>query len=165
MSIPMPHAPRLGSGAPFGETLVRMLGDLLQRVRVELAETADHDLAVHEARKAMKRARALLRLARGAIGKKGFAAEDAVIRDAGRLLAPLRDARVTLDTIEAIASGSCPRLAERLEARHQILIEEDKCMLAQGLQMKSTIESATLSLSLSLSHTHTHTCALLPSVM
>jgi CHAD domain-containing protein len=55
--------------------------------------------AVHEARKDMKKLRALLRLVRGEIGDKTFRRESACFRDAGRELAGVRDADVMLATL------------------------------------------------------------------
>jgi CHAD domain-containing protein len=55
--------------------------------------------AVHEARKDMKKLRALLRLVRGDIGDKRFRRESTCFRDAGRELAGLRDADVMLATL------------------------------------------------------------------
>jgi CHAD domain-containing protein len=58
--------------------------------------------AVHEARKDLKKLRALLRLARGELGEGRFAGENACFRDAGRELAAVRDADVMLDTLKAL---------------------------------------------------------------
>lgn len=58
--------------------------------------------AVHEARKDLKKLRALLRLARGELGKSSFARENTCFRDAGRELAAARDSDVMLDTLDAL---------------------------------------------------------------
>ena len=58
--------------------------------------------AVHEARKDMKKLRALLRLARGELGKDTFERENACFRDAARELAGTRDSDVMLDTLGAL---------------------------------------------------------------
>jgi CHAD domain-containing protein len=58
--------------------------------------------AVHEARKALKKLRALLRLARGELGESSFARENTCFRDAGRELAAARDSDVMLDTLKAL---------------------------------------------------------------
>src|SRR5919205_78895 len=55
--------------------------------------------AVHEARKDMKKLRALLRLVRGELGGKTFARENACFRDATRELAGARDSDVMLETL------------------------------------------------------------------
>ena len=58
--------------------------------------------AVHEARKDMKKLRALLRLARGELGKETFSSENACFRDAARELAGTRDSDVMLETLGAL---------------------------------------------------------------
>ncbi len=66
---------------------------------------------VHEARKALKRARALVRLQREALGGKRFRRTNAALRDAGRRLAGARDAEVVVDALERLVEGHPKRLA------------------------------------------------------
>lgn len=56
---------------------------------------------LHDARKAIKKARAALRLLREGIGESFYATENAALRDAGRSLAPIRDAKSLGDAFEA----------------------------------------------------------------
>ena len=58
-----------------------------------LAETGKIEARVHAARKALKRARAALRLMRPALASEVYERENRALRDAGRCLSPLRDAR------------------------------------------------------------------------
>ncbi len=58
--------------------------------------------AVHAARKEFKRLRALLRLARPALGRKRFDKENAVFRDAGRALAAVRDAQALVAAFDKL---------------------------------------------------------------
>jgi CHAD domain-containing protein len=69
------------------------------QVIAALAEPGDLDRAVHEARKAMKRIRALLRLVRPVIGDDVYRVENAILRDTARIIAPIRDGRVMVDTV------------------------------------------------------------------
>jgi CHAD domain-containing protein len=66
---------------------------------------------VHEARKALKRARALVRLQREALGAKRFRRVNAALRDAGRGLAGARDAEVIVDALELLVERHPRRLA------------------------------------------------------
>lgn len=62
------------------------------------------DERVHTARKALKKARAALRLLRPVLDEDAYRAHNRALRDAGRCLSPLRDAhalRVLLDDCEA----------------------------------------------------------------
>ena len=63
------------------------------------------DETVHDSRKRLKRARAGLRLLRKAMGEKRYRCENALIRDVSRPLTELRDAKILLDTLKAIAKG------------------------------------------------------------
>ncbi len=57
---------------------------------------------VHEARKALKRLRALIRLLRGRLGETAYERDSTTLRDAGRLLAGARDAEVLLSTLDEL---------------------------------------------------------------
>jgi hypothetical protein len=67
-----------------------------------LASSSPNALHVHAARKQIKRARAALRLLRGALAVLTYRREDAVLRRAARALDSARDARVLLRTLEAL---------------------------------------------------------------
>jgi CHAD domain-containing protein len=58
--------------------------------------------AVHETRKRLKRLRAALRLARGALGEETYQRENGAFREAGRRLAGARDAKVLIETLDAL---------------------------------------------------------------
>ena len=60
------------------------------------------DRSVHEARKALKKARAALRLLRDGLDDATYRAENTALRDAGRCLAPLRDSKSALAALEAL---------------------------------------------------------------
>lgn len=97
------------------------------QVIAALAEPGDLDRAVHEARKAMKRIRALLRLVRPVIGDDVYRVENAILRDTARVIAPIRDGRVMVDTVSDLRERYDRQLRptafegiERaLEERHQ----------------------------------------------
>ena len=62
-----------------------------------------HHAAVHEARKAFKRIRALLRLSRARLGADAYRTENRFYRDAGRRLAPYRERFVLAQTTDRLA--------------------------------------------------------------
>ncbi|MBS1871297.1 MAG: CHAD domain-containing protein [Actinobacteria bacterium] len=73
--------------------------------------------AVHEARKHLKKTRALLRLVRPALGRKAYRAENDGLREAGLALSGTRDADVLVATAGALAEHAVGRLpAEVFEA-------------------------------------------------
>ena len=106
------------------------LSEGLKRVFCEQIDAALHccrnptkqrGVTVHEVRKHLKKLRATMRLAVGAVGKNCHAEEDRCVRDIGRLVSDLRDAQVRLQTFiklrnkAAKNSGKCfPRIEELL---------------------------------------------------
>ena len=79
--------------------------ELYASIAVALARVDDprvSDKGIHEARKALKKARAALRLLRPGLEPAAYRAENALLRDAGRALAPLREARSLLDAPGAL---------------------------------------------------------------
>ncbi len=71
----------------------------LELAEQRLKDTSDPVVAVHEARKSLKRTRALLRLARPALGETVYRRENTQLRDAGRLLSSARDIDVMRETL------------------------------------------------------------------
>ena len=95
----------------------------------ELDGTPDRKIgeAVHESRKRTKRVRACVRLARDAIGDDVYRRENAALRTAARRISAARDARVLLETLDALterfgdelAPDTTVRLRARLDAESQ----------------------------------------------
>lgn len=82
----------------------------LRRVSIEefdrsiggLVSGSDIDAAVHEARKSMKRLRAMLRLIRDEIGDDRYRRENELLRNTARLIGPVRDANVMAETVSML---------------------------------------------------------------
>jgi CHAD domain-containing protein len=95
---------RLKQGEPVPEGVARIARGRIDHAMDALNGDAgdDPEEAVHDARKDMKKLRALLRLVRGELGEKTFRRESAAFRDAARELAGVRDADVMLATLGAL---------------------------------------------------------------
>jgi CHAD domain-containing protein len=91
--------------------------------------------AIHDARKALKRLRALVRLLRGELGERHYKREHAILRDAARRLASARDAEVMVGTLDALLERHPRKLG-----RHRQLIELRKQLVAE----RGAAERATL---------------------
>lgn len=90
----------LKAGEPVEAEVRRLAADQLDRAFCELDDPAlDRDETVHQARKRCKKLRGLLRLVRPAIRGKTYPRENRALRDAQRLLSPLRDARARLGSL------------------------------------------------------------------
>jgi CHAD domain-containing protein len=91
----------------------------LQRVSLEQFDRSidglvggdDVDKAVHEARKSIKRLRAVLRLVKGELSRRVYRTENEILRDTARLLAPVRDGIVMVDTVVALRHDFSSQLA------------------------------------------------------
>jgi CHAD domain-containing protein len=66
------------------------------------------DVALHDARKRIKRARAALRLVRKPLGERAYRRENEELRDAARPLSPARDAKILVEAFDRVA-GPVPR--------------------------------------------------------
>ena len=117
-------AHRLDPEAPVGEEIRRVLLSSLENARSELAE-GPSEPAVHEARKAGKRARAAAELAEPALGDGVGRRLDHTIRDAARHLSEIRDGDVMRGWVRELGlsvavhevadrEGSARRAAEEL---------------------------------------------------
>jgi CHAD domain-containing protein len=103
------------SAATVRDELLCHVEDALKALRAR----AVTDERIHTARKHLKRARSNLRLLRDAVGKAAYARENAALRDAARPLSSVRDARVLIETLEALlqTTSSAPRRRLLLTAR------------------------------------------------
>lgn len=70
------------------------------------------DEAIHEARKSLKKARAALRLLRDGMSDAAYHRENARLRDAGRLLTPLRDAKSLIEALDSLQDRYADKLPD-----------------------------------------------------
>src|SRR5262249_13657072 len=75
-----------------------------------LEDPQDPVEAVHDARKRLKKTRALLRLARPAMRPDAFQARNRELRDQGRALSGARDADALVETVDALAAHNTRRV-------------------------------------------------------
>lgn len=109
---------RLSPGRPVPDEVRRVARGRIDHALDELRGKSDstREEAVHEARKDMKKLRALLRLARGDLGDRVYRRENACFRDTARELAGMRDTDVMLATLGDLEEryGELPGAAGRL---------------------------------------------------
>lgn len=114
---------RLLDHEPSGPGLRRIAAEQLHAAGVRLeACQPDPQEAVHDVRKRLKKVRAVLRLARDAIGEAVYARENARYRDLGRLLAPVRDAHTRLEAARGLLErhGALRDQAAFLAVEHRL---------------------------------------------
>ena len=97
---------RLKRGESTPEGVRRMAAEQLGKALEHLAcQDGKRDKHIHEARKATKRLRALVRLVRRELGDEVYALENQCYRDAGRRLSELRDATVLVETLDRLVEA------------------------------------------------------------
>jgi CHAD domain-containing protein len=98
---------RLRKKESLGEGMRRIALGRIDHALDELRGGAgDRATAVHEARKDLKKLRAVLRLVRDELGDELYREHNTRFRDLGRTLSGARDAQVRLETLEAVIERS-----------------------------------------------------------
>lgn len=120
---------------PAADELPRLLDEERQNVRRWLAHAAtDPHQAVHEARRAIRRGRSLLRLLRGTLDRGALEALDQPWRSAGLRLGRLRDAQSVVEALDgllrretdAIPAATGALLRRRLLQRRQRMLRRHR---------------------------------------
>jgi CHAD domain-containing protein len=97
------------------KSLRRIVRNQMDGILEELtgSHNGPRDEAVHEARKSLKKIRAVLRLVRPVIGEKRYRRENTCFRDAGRPLTEVRDARILIETLDKLVEHFQEHVAGR----------------------------------------------------
>jgi CHAD domain-containing protein len=130
-----PNSYRLLDGETLPEGMARVARGRIRHALGQLDDGDDPDKAVHEARKDMKKLRAVLRLTRPELGDKAYRRENARFREVARRLSGVRDARAMLDALEALKEHG---LHEATAARVRRELEEHKDSLARDREAVKT---------------------------
>lgn len=93
---------RFKQGEDPAKAVRRLVCEQADRALDALREPEGRADAAHEARKRFKKIRAVLRLARDAMGEEAFDRENAAWRDAGRILAPIREVNAQIELTDAL---------------------------------------------------------------
>ncbi len=110
---------RLKLKEPLAKGVRRIAGEQLGNAAARLQGDADLETGVHEARKSLKRTRALLRLIRPGLGDAGFRKANARLRDIARGLSAARDRDVVRAHLNGLLKAK-PALAKA--ARHLLAV-------------------------------------------
>jgi CHAD domain-containing protein len=94
---------------------------------------------VHEARKSLKRLRALLRLVKDEIGEQAYARETAVVRATGKCLAQARDSEVLLHTLDDLIERQPKKLGRRRGVRRLRARLAHECEGAAELALSKSV--------------------------
>ena len=119
---------QLGGGEFLAAGLQRISLEQLDHAIAALT-TLRIDIGIHEARKALRRVRAVLRLVRDPLGDRVYRAENVALRDAGRQIGGSRDATVMVETVvglsflyrDVLAPGAFDVLRAHLVERDKLI--------------------------------------------
>jgi CHAD domain-containing protein len=116
------------AGEPLPVALKRIsVGQFDHALRGLRGGIDERDRAIHEARKAMKRLRAILRMVRPLIGDRVYRAENSILRDTAGVVAGVRDGLVMVDAVAGLrkrysgvlAPRALSEVEDNLRARHE----------------------------------------------
>jgi len=128
-------ATRFKGDRPLKRSVRKIAQRLIDESLDKLAVTApsERDEAIHDARKALKKVRSLLRLIRPAISKSDYRDENQRFRDAGLPLTQARDLKILIESFDTVVKESFPNgdvpesLQEvRRSASEQLYREHDR---------------------------------------
>jgi CHAD domain-containing protein len=123
----------------------RIARDQIDKVLEDLEdpESPGVDEVVHDARRRFKKLRALLRLTQNGLGRKLSDREDNRLRDAGRPLSEVRDARVLVESLDGLRvrpDASASR--EAFDAARKALLDREKAVRRRVLGEERALETA-----------------------
>jgi len=133
-------------GESVPEGVRRIAAEQLEGAIQELTSGKQRDEAIHEARKSVKKTRALLRLVRYELGEV-FAGENVRLRDAGHALSEFRDAAAAIETFDQLREkfrgefGASPLAG----VRRGLLLEKKRAERAGNVKQAAAKISARLS--------------------
>jgi CHAD domain-containing protein len=129
---------RLKEGEPVPKGIARIARGRIDHAIDNLEGRTDSspEEAVHEARKDMKKLRAVVRLVRGEIGNQVYRRENECFRDAGQELSGVRDADVMLATLAKL-EGEIP---ERAAGDLRQALEAHKIRTAAGARQQASAQ-------------------------
>ena len=129
------------------DSLSRIAVEQIEGAVTQLQRSDDLNEGVHEARKHFKRVRALLRLARGAIPAETYESENQFFRDLGRLLSPVRDSAVYIETLDLLRNSyRALKTDEALQHLRKRMVREHRAVLEEFVQDVQQQESLIASL-------------------
>ena len=126
--------------------LRRIVRKQLKSARDSLGDEIGNDLdeRIHSVRKSFKRVRAVVRLVRYSIGNSAYRIENDSLRDAGRPLAEVRDAKVLVATLDKLKEDSDDAAKVKLftAARKGLVANKDEVISKVGLLASSDFGEA-----------------------
>jgi CHAD domain-containing protein len=137
-----PNSYRLLEGESLPDGMARVARGRIRHALGQLDDGDDPDKAVHEARKDMKKLRAVLRLTRPDLGGKAYRRQNARFREVAQRLSGVRDARAMLDALDALEqhglyAGTAARVRRELEQHKDSLARDEAAVKTAVNELES----------------------------
>ena len=134
----------LDPSRPIPKAVKKAAGKQLRKSVEGLTGQADlnPDEAAHDARKRTKKVRALLRLARPELGDKVYRRENSALRDAARLLSPVRDAWVLVEALDDLVTPPDDNVSAEAVAGFRAVLAGEHRTLQTGLEADGAPQQA-----------------------
>lgn len=120
-------------GEKLAAALGRIAGEEMDLAIDQLRR--DGGAPIHAARKALKRLRALLRSLQVALPRKVYCKENDRLGEAGRIISPLRDAHVQLETLRKLEAARSPA-ARKL---HHVLLHQQSQIIRNMPRLRRSV--------------------------
>jgi CHAD domain-containing protein len=140
----------LKADEPVSRGIRRVVRGEIDKALASLAEPPEGgpDEAVHDARKRLKKVRAVLRLVRRELGSKAYREENVCFRDAARPLTEVRDARVLVDALDGLAEHFGEEVpAQALGPVREMLVGNQEAVRRHVLEEEDAVAAVTAALS------------------
>jgi CHAD domain-containing protein len=134
----------LNPGRPIPKAVKNAAEKQLRKVVEGLTGQTDlgPDEAAHDARKRTKKLRALLRLVRPELGGKAYRRENGALRDAARVLSPVRDAWVLVEALDDLVTPPDEHLSPEAVAGFRAVLAGEHRALQTGLEEDGALSRA-----------------------
>lgn len=142
----------------FNEGLIRVIQELTKEALSSVKNPDDKDRheAVHEARKAFKKARAAFRLVRDHTGRSFYKKQNNFYRDLGRELSDIRDAHSDIETLDLLSEQFEDVLPDDAFPNiYEALYDKRKSQVEKVLDDQNTLEKIAIALKEKLKESET----------
>lgn len=130
---------QLEAGEPIPTAIKRILTEQVDAIEQWMRHSEEGRAeAVHNARKSCKRIRAVLRLVRDEIGEDVYRRQNLYYRDTARLLSPIRDSAVLVETIDSLKQAD-GLSSELLGVIREELVNRRDAILAERLDRQNVM--------------------------
>lgn len=130
----------------ISENVQRIITEQIEKAKSDLTDKEDIGEGIHTARTRFKKVRGVLRLVRPALGDV-YQQENRRFRDAGRMLAEVRDAEAMIETVDKLCTQNQENPdTERFHTMREVLVERHQRLVSNRSDLDRRVEAVLESL-------------------